>query len=92
MRRVFLSIAGGTFVMTLAAICSLFGGRRLFIWVMAWPVLILHPFFPPAAPDQIFPILGSLAGIFSTLVFATLSYSLLIYLVLWLRAKPMRLR
>lgn len=91
MTRILQSIVGGIFIMATAAFCWLIGGGRFFVWVCAWPVLILRPFFPEAAPDQIFPPLGGLAGIFMTLIFATLTYALLIYLILWrhARSKPL---
>lgn len=68
--------------MATSAIFWLFGARRFFVWVMAWPALFLRQFFPEPSPDQIFPALGGSAGIFTTLIVATLAYSLLIYLVL----------
>ena len=85
------SLAGGLFIMATSAIFWLFGVKRFFIWVMAWPALLLRPFFSEPAPDQIFPLIGSWAGIFTALAFAMLVYSLLVYLVLWWRSKHARL-
>lgn len=64
----------------------LLGGRWFFKWVIAWPALFLHRLFPPPAPDQIFPKLGSTEGILCTLAVATVAYSLVIYILLWLRS------
>lgn len=77
--------------MTLAAVLWLLGAKSFFIWVMAWPALILRPLFPPPSPDQVFPVLGGLAGIFTTLIAATLTYSALVYLALRLYGAPKRL-
>ena len=90
MRQIFQSIAGGIFIIVSSGVFWLFEVRRFFIWVLAWPTLILHPFLPKPAPDQIFPLVGG-AGIFITLIVATLSYSILIYFVLWLRGRSQRL-
>ena len=73
--------------MAASALFWLFGVKRFFIWVMAWPALILRPLFREPSPDQVFPVLGGYAGIFTTLIVATLTYSLLIYLVLWWRSR-----
>jgi hypothetical protein len=82
MKPIIESILGGTIVMTLAAILWLFGAKSFFIWVLAWPALILRPLFPAPSPDQVFPVLGGYAGIFTTLIAATLTYSAMIYLAL----------
>jgi hypothetical protein len=91
MRRIIISLAGGMFVMVASAFCWLLGALRFFVWVCAWPALLLRHYFREPAPDQIFPLLGGLPGIFTTLAFATLSYAILIYLVLWWRGRGARL-
>ena len=68
----------------------LLGARQFFKWAMAWPAPFLYRFFPPPSPDQIFPKLGSDTGILCTFAFATLTYSLLIYVVLLLLSKARR--
>jgi hypothetical protein len=83
MKRVVQSLIGGLIVMTVFAVFFVLGGGSFFKWAMAWPVLMLHPFFPPPAPDQVFPHLGSWTGIFTTLGVATVNYSILIYSILW---------
>ena len=80
MKSIIEPILGGILVMTLAAILWPFGAKSFFIWVMAWPALILRPLFPPPSPDQVYPVLGGVAGISTTLITATLTYSALIYL------------
>jgi len=87
MKRILLSLLGGVLIMFAAGVCFLFGAKQFFKWVMAWPALFLYRFFPPPSPDQIFPKLGSIGGILCTLAVATLAYSLLIYVGLWLYAK-----
>jgi hypothetical protein len=84
-------VVGGVLVMAAAAMGFVLGGGRHFMWVMAWPALLLRPLFPPPAPDQIFPVLGSCSGIICTLVFATAVYSLTVCLVIWCRSRFMRL-
>jgi hypothetical protein len=90
MRRIFQSLIGGFLVMLTAGVGFLLGARPFFKWVMAWPALFLYRFFPPPAPDQVFPKLGSGVGILSTLAVATLVYSLLVYATLWLFSKSSR--
>lgn len=90
MKRIIYSVVGGAFVMLGFGVGFLFGARQFFKWAMAWPALFLYRFFPPPAPDQIFPKLGSTAGILCTFVVATLTYSLLIYVVLLLFSKTPR--
>jgi hypothetical protein len=91
MRRVLYSLVGGVLIMVAAGVCFLLSGaNQFFKWVMAWPALFLYRFFPPPAPDQIFPRLGSDTGILCTFAVATLAYSLLVYVVLWLYSKTSR--
>src|SRR5437870_54342 len=90
MKRVFVSIIGGVLLMLTWGVGFLFGARQFFKWAMAWPALFLYRFFPPPSPDQIFPKLGSMSGILCTFAAATLSYSLLIYVALWLFSKTSR--
>ena len=84
MKRVLLSLVGGVLVMFASGVGYLFGGKWFFKWVMAWPALFLYPLFPPPAPDQIFPKVGGTEGILCTLMVATLAYSFVIYILLWL--------
>lgn len=77
--------------MTSSAVFWLFGAKSFFIWVLAWPALILSPLFPPPSPDQVFPLLGGLAGILTTLFTAMLTYSALIFLALRLYRAAKRL-
>jgi hypothetical protein len=90
LKRIIYSLIGGAFVMFAFSVGFLFGARQFFKWAMAWPALFLYRFFPPPAPDQIFPKLGSDAGILCTFAFATLTYSLLIYVALLLFSKTWR--
>src|SRR5687767_7834717 len=90
MKRIIYSIGGGACMMVAFGVGFLFGARQFFKWAMAWPALFLYRFFPPPSPDQIFPKLGSDLGILCTLGFATLSYSLLIYIVVLLLSKTWR--
>lgn len=87
MRRVLVSIVGGMLVMFASLICWLAGGGRFFVWMCSWPALFIHPFFAEPAPDQIVPLVGGRAGISATAILATLTYSLLIYLMLWWRSR-----
>jgi hypothetical protein len=91
MKPIIQSIVGGMFVMALSAILWLLGAKSFFMWVMAWPALILRPFFRAPSPDQVFPVLGGYAGIFTTLIVATLVYSMLIHLAMRLCRAPKRL-
>lgn len=81
MKHALQSLFGGVLVMAVSFMGMVLGGGRFFLWVMAWPALLLKFVFSPPAPDQIFPALGSLAGIISSLLLATLTYSLLIFLL-----------
>ena len=91
MKRVLHSLVGGVLIMFAAVVCFLLSGAgQFFKWAMAWPALFLYRFFPPPAPDQIFPKLGGYAGILCTFVVATLAYSLLVYVALWLYSKLWR--
>jgi hypothetical protein len=91
MRRVLVSIAGGLLVMFTSLICWMAGGGKFFVWACSWPALFIHPFFAEPSPDQIIPLVGSYAGIFTTAMLATLTYSLLIYLMLWWSSRAGRL-
>jgi hypothetical protein len=91
MRRVLVSVVGGMLVMFASLICWLTGGGRFFVWVCSWPALFIHPFFAEPSPDQIIPLVGGYAGIFTTAILATSTYSLLIYLMLWWRSRAVRL-
>jgi hypothetical protein len=91
MRRVLLSIVGGVLVMVASLVCWLAGGGRFFVWVCSWPALFIHPFFAEPSPDQIIPLVGGHAGILTTAALATLTYSLLFYLMLWCRGRVGRL-
>jgi hypothetical protein len=86
MKRIGQSLVGGLLVMFASNVGYLFGARSFFKWVMTWPALFLYRYFPPPAPDQIFPRLGSGEGIVCTLAVATLVYSFVAYLMLWLRS------
>jgi hypothetical protein len=90
MKRILISIVGGLLVMLTCAVGFLFGARQFFKWAMAWPTLFLYRFFPPPSPDQIFPKLGSDSGVLCTFAVTTLSYSLVIYVALWLFSKTSR--
>jgi hypothetical protein len=91
MKLIIESIIGGILVMASSAVLWLCEAKSFFIWVLAWTALILRPLFPPPSPDQVFPVLGGLAGISSTLITATLTYTALIYLALRLSRAPRRL-
>jgi hypothetical protein len=78
-------------IMFASLICWLAGGGRFFVWVCSWLALFIHPFFAEPSPSQIIPLVGGHAGIFTTAILATLSYSLLIYLMLWWRSRAGRL-
>jgi hypothetical protein len=76
------------FALGLAFLLS--GANQFFKWAMAWPALFLYRFFPPPAPDQIFPKLGSGAGILCSFAVAMLAYSMLVYVSLVLFSKIRR--
>jgi hypothetical protein len=91
MRQVLASIVGGLLIMMASLICWLAGGGRFFVRVCSWPALFIHPFFAEPSPDQIIPLVGGYAGVLTTGALAMLSYSLLIYLLLWCRSRASRL-
>lgn len=79
-RRAAQSLLGGVLVMAVSFLSFVLGGGMFYLWVMAWPAVLLKPFFPPPAPSQIFPEVGSLEGILSSMLVAALTYSVIIFL------------
>jgi len=46
MKPIIQGVMGGVLVMAAAAMGFVLGGGRHFMWVMAWPALLLRPLFP----------------------------------------------
>ena len=93
-KRAVLSVAGGLGTMLVIIACMTISNRQsrlesVFFWMLAFPVFLFDPLFPPHSkpPDDLFLGFPSPEAIWATLIFDLLFYSLLVYLVLWRRGR-----
>jgi hypothetical protein len=92
MKRVAISVLGGSGIMLIIACCMTFSSStwlgRLFFLMLAFPVFIFDPLLsPPPNPNDPLSYLPSIQAAWATLIFDLVFYSLLVYLFLRLREK-----
>jgi hypothetical protein len=87
MKRILQSMAGGVLVMMILAMSLALSNSVALFLLFLWPIFIFWPLFPATESDPLFPGIPSGVGILVSLIFATLVYSILIYMVLWWRGK-----
>jgi hypothetical protein len=95
-RRLLLSVAAGILIPSLAAFAGAYlvgdleGHRwlvRVFAYVVAWPLILLRPFFPEDNDVSQTSTFMRVMLYFSALFLDFLMYFLLTYALLWWRAK-----
>ena len=88
MKRVGISLASGVTVMLVLGACVAFSNRQsvlesVFLWMLAFPLLIFDRFFPPHPdPGDLFPGFPSPEALIATGVFDVLFYSCMAYIIL----------
>ena len=91
MKRMVQSLAGGALVVLVLFITLALSGESLFALLLFWPIFIFRPLFPPAGSDPLFPFIPRGTGLLVSLIFATLVYSFLVYVVLYWSGRGKRL-
>lgn len=85
-------MAGGVLVIVILALTLALSNETVFALLLFWPIIIFRPLFPPTETAPLFPGIPNGVGVLVSLIFATLVYSLVIYVALWCRGirRPLR--